>query len=1038
MISRLLIESLLHDSTIVDLIRSAEQRYWQLAIINDPDISTDIAAWARISYLLSFYAIDNDLSDKEFESIYRLLRSYPIDDNNARHSFNNLLGFSFGDSYLCYYFILASVALRANQTVAARLVLDSYHQDAFEEKDWFNRLLVSILRSLLFLIRKKDGYSDIQKAITLILKLREEQRTYEETYLTQFALHRQTYKALQLMALYHTSKALVEAAEYVIRGYDYTKGNKRIDATIRQHIDIALGLINKQEALYGFISTVYVDLKYIVSNSIWSKTGFQDRIKQLCKNKADLGILELLPSQIEAINKRLFDVAANAIILQMPTSAGKTLLAEFNIIVNRSLLPDSKVVYVAPSRALVNQVYHDLSDDLIQLGMSISKTSSVNEVDPTENAFISFNSIDVLVSTPEKLDLLVRRNHPSVENVSLFIIDEAHMINSGERGARLELLIAMLRRERPSAKFMLLSPFLPGDSDSLVEWLGGGNAIEVDWRPSEKIVLGVGAHGNSFSIQSLQSPFTSNSISIDTISIPLSYISKTSPRSKARILEFCCNQFSETGKAMMILCKVKTSANNTAAQILDWIEAPKTVPNEVRTIQRYIEEEIGCSTIYSKALSKGIAIHHAGIPDDIRILIEHLIRKRLIRIVCATSTIAEGVNFPVTSVYFDTYYRGQNNLLSANDFWNISGRAGRTLVDEFGRIILPFDKKENIEKGLGLISRSAEEIVSVLSRLFIERENVLSILQQDDGLNKIMSQYPDSFGPLFQYFIHLLNVSQNEYAVDIEELFKDTFEYTSLAAIDKVAFMDLCKSIYLSIEAKYSRFSGALKFADKTGFSVPSVLTIMREKSENKDVSDLNSWTPERLFNTSDNRNLSEKIRVIGALKETGLGIDNGRTPFSPEVVANILIAWVNGEKINTISSFHPAFRSISDDDKRISEFVKHLTNVTFKSSWGLGALEGIVRGNADQIEDSYIPSYVYYGVDNPKALALRMAGIPRFFSRSLSKALPDDLAGMTLSDVQARISSLSDAEWDSYRPKSSKLSSREWRSIVSILMREK
>ena len=922
--------------------------------------------------------------------------------------------------------------------MSARLVLDSYYIDVSEEQDWFNRLFVSILRSLLFLIRKKDGYSDVQKAISLILKLREEQQEFEETYLAQFALHSQTYKALQLMALYHTSKALVEASEYVIQGYDYSKGNKRIDATIRQHIDIALGLIDKQEVLYGFIRTIYADLKFIVSNAIWSKTGFQDRIKQLCKNKADLGILELLPSQIEAINKRLFDVAANAIILQMPTSAGKTLLAEFNVIVNRSLLPESKVVYVAPSRALVNQVYHDLSDDLIQLGMSISKTSSVNEIDPTENAFISFSSIDVLVSTPEKLDLLVRRNHPSVENVSLFIIDEAHMINSGERGARLELLIAMLRRERPSAKFMLLSPFLPGDSNSLVEWLGGGNAIEVDWRPSEKIVFGVGAHGNSFSIQSLPSPFTSTSISTDTISIPLSYPSKTRPRSKARILEFCCNQFSETGRTMLILCKGKTSANNTAAQVFDWIEAPSIIPNEVRTIQKYIEEEIGCSTIYSKALSKGIAIHHAGIPDDIRILIEHLIRERFIRIVCATSTIAEGVNFPVTSVYFDTYFRGKNNLLSANDFWNISGRAGRTLVDEFGRIILPFDKKENIAKGLELISRSAEEIVSVLSRLFIERENVLAILQQEDGLNTIMNQYPDSFGPLFQYFIHLLNVANNEYAVDIEELFKDTFEYTSLAAIDKVAFIDLCKSIYLSIEAKYSRFSGALKFADKTGFSVPSVLTIMRKKSEDKDVSDLNSWTPERLFDTSDNRNLSEKIRVIGALKETGLGIDNGRTPFSPEVVANILIAWVNGEKINTISSCHPAFRSISDDDKRISEFVKHLTNVTFKSSWGLGALEGIVRGNVDQIEDSYIPSYVYYGVANPKALALRMAGIPRILSGSLSKALPDDLSGLSLSDIQTRINNLSDAEWDSYRPRSSRLSSREWKSIVSILMREK
>ena len=49
----------------------------------------------------------------------------------------------------------------------------------------------------------------------------------------------------------------------------------------------------------------------------------------------------------------------------------------------------------------------------------------------------------------------------------------------------------MLRRERPNAKYMLLSPFLPGNTEALKDWLGGGNIINVDWRPSEKIVIGL-------------------------------------------------------------------------------------------------------------------------------------------------------------------------------------------------------------------------------------------------------------------------------------------------------------------------------------------------------------------------------------------------------------------------------------------------------------------------------------------------------------------------------------------------------------------
>ena len=98
---------------------------------------------------------------------------------------------------------------------------------------------------------------------------------------------------------------------------------------------------------------------------------------------------------------------------------------------------------------------------------------------------------------------------------------------------------------------------------------------------------------------------------------------------------------------------------------------------------------MGCSTSFSKFLGKGVAVHHAGLSDETKLLTEHLIRQGLINYVCATTTIAEGVNFPVSSVYFDTYQRGQHNLLSANDFWNIAGRSGRTMVDDFGKIILP-------------------------------------------------------------------------------------------------------------------------------------------------------------------------------------------------------------------------------------------------------------------------------------------------------------------------------------------------------------
>ena len=53
------------------------------------------------------------------------------------------------------------------------------------------------------------------------------------------------------------------------------------------------------------------------------------------------------------------------------------------------------------------------------------------------------------------------------------------------------------------------------------------------------------------------------------------------------------------------------------------------------------------------------------------------------------------------------------------------------------------------------------------------------------------------------------------------------------------------------------------------------------------------------------------------------------------------------------------------------------MNDMRFKASWGLSALEGIVRGNVDDLRDSYIPSYVYYGVKDPKSLAMHIASDP-------------------------------------------------------------
>ena len=180
---------------------------------------------------------------------------------------------------------------------------------------------------------------------------------------------------------------------------------------------------------------------------------------------------------------------------------------------------------------------------------------------------------------------------------------------------------------------------------------------------------------------------------------------------------------------------------------------------------------------------------------------------------------------------------------------------------------------------------------------------------------------------------------------------------------------------------------------------------------------------------------LGAKIKAISELRETGLGTDDKSAPFNPELVAKMLIQWVKGDKINTISSTHPHFVN-TDTDKQLTEFVTYINQLRFKASWGLSALEGIVKGNENEMKDSYIPSYVYYGVDNSNALAMRMLGIPRSLSSSLSNIISGNISEYSFSKLRNIIRTLSLKDWDNFKPKNSNLTGDEWKHIVSILMR--
>lgn len=1028
------------EKDVKSLLKRSEELYLFTQLFDWQEKENNVDERIKLAYLFlnALYSkkIPNLTQQKLLQDeIYILLKTIDITNESHEKAFDKLIGIDGLNPKTLYYFYLASISLKSDRVINIRLDLKLFRITTdFQNDNWKNRLLNKTLESFILLVRKLDGFNDIRLALTLIDELQKDQKKFEEAYLKEIDIANEITEAFHLLGFYHLSKAISETAKYLTNGYEY---KERLETIVRQHIDTSKKLFASLPRLESISSILEENLKSLESNSIWTKTKFNDKIQKLCRIKSESGYIELLPSQRDALSSNLLDVASNVTVVQMPTSAGKTLLAEFNILVTKALKQSAKIIYIVPSRALVNQIYHDLKSDLEALDLTIEKTSSAIEIDPNENTFLA-NEIDILISTPEKLDLLIRRNHPSVNDVSLFIIDEAHMIQNNQRGVKLELLLAILKRERSSAKFMLLSPFIGNSAETIKDWLGGGNSIAIDWRPSEKIVLGIDIGTKKgkdlIKLDILSSAYSTNSS--ESHSSFTTQIKLTSSTKKDKIFEFSAKHFSKDDKCVLFLCRGKGSADKRADFLYKCIDSRET-SDDIKLIGKFITDEIGRETILSKVLEKGIATHHAGLSDESKLLVEHLIRNRDIKYICSTTTVAEGVNFPVSAVFFDTFLKGDNKI-DNNDFWNIAGRAGRTLVDNFGKIILPFDSTTNKEKGRQLLIDSTKEIVSVLSELFVNGDRILERLSRSNAnLNNIVSDYYNSLGPLVQYFVHLLTVSEGKtYVTEIEDLFKDTYEYYQLESQEKRdKFILICREVYNHLQNKYKNNKGILSFADKTGFSVPSVLTVMEESRNNRKISSLESWMPKNIFNASNIDNLADKIRVVAALRETKIGTESNEAPFEPRHIAQILISWVKGAKIDSLSKIHPSYKAIDDNNRRINEFVNKMHDIRFKASWGLSALEGIVKGNEVEIKDSFIPSLIYYGVDSEQSLILRMIGVPRMLSFSLAQIIDKPLSSYNFSEVRKRVRELSSSDWDALTPKNSSLSGAEWKRVSEILV---
>ncbi|MFC1648694.1 DEAD/DEAH box helicase [Nanoarchaeota archaeon] len=180
---------------------------------------------------------------------------------------------------------------------------------------------------------------------------------------------------------------------------------------------------------------------------------------------------KLRPAQHKAIDAGLFE--DKNLLICTPTASGKTLVAELAFL-NALYHDHGKAVYVVPLRALASEKYKAFKKDYPDLKIAISS----GEKDTSDSYLRRY---DLIITTSEKFDSLLRHRAPWIKQVKVLIIDEIHLMNDVSRGPTLEIVITLMRKMLKKLQVIGLSATI-GNPQAMADWLEAELVLD-NWRP---------------------------------------------------------------------------------------------------------------------------------------------------------------------------------------------------------------------------------------------------------------------------------------------------------------------------------------------------------------------------------------------------------------------------------------------------------------------------------------------------------------------------------------------------------------------------
>ncbi|XP_027153798.1 DExH-box ATP-dependent RNA helicase DExH17 [Coffea eugenioides] len=388
-------------------------------------------------------------------------------------------------------------------------------------------------------------------------------------------------------------------------------------------------------------------------------------------------------------------------VISAPTGSGKTVLFELCIlrVFSRFISAEEKLihlkgtmktVYVAPSKALVQEKLHEWNQKFGSWGINCLELTGDNEHYNMRN----IQDADIILTTPEKFDAVTRYRIKDgglgfFGDIALVLIDEVHLLND-PRGAALEAIVSRIKmlarktemKSSPLAhvRFLAISATIP-NIDDLAEWLmvpnQGIKRFGEEMRPVKLTtkVLGYTPAKNDFLFEK---------------------------RLQNYIFDILM-QYSR-GKSALVFCSTRKGAQEAAqrlAQIAMTYGHSNPFTKSREQEERLRDASLSCSDKQMQSyILYGVGYHNGGLSMKDRNLIEGLFLNGDLQILCTTNTLALGVNLPAHTVVIKSTQhfnkeKGKYMEYDRSMILQMCGRAGRPPFDDTGTVII-MTRKETV------------------------------------------------------------------------------------------------------------------------------------------------------------------------------------------------------------------------------------------------------------------------------------------------------------------------------------------------------